>query len=262
MSFNISMEDLGGSNNKWGKRKDAVLNMLGVHTPAVIGLQECSWTIRQDILASDSDLKAVGISVYGNESGYTNESSNTIIYSGDLLELQTSGTFWLSNTPDEVSETWGQWSEFEPKPRTCTWAEFKMKNSSAKGFYVFNAHIESDANITDRYHAVKLILDKINEINTKGLPVIITGDHNDKESDLSAYVGSGFTSARASAAVTDKDATLNGWGTEYGSGTDTVIDHIYTKGCTANKFYVDRSRYNGRDYISDHYPIICDLKIN
>ena len=142
MSFNISREDLGGSNNKWGKRKDAVLNMVGVHTPAVIGLQECSWTIRQDILASDSDLKAVGISVYGNESGYTNESSNTIIYSGDLLELQTSGTFWLSKTPDVVSNTWGD----ADKPRTCTWAEFKMNNSSAKGFYVFNAHIESDAN--------------------------------------------------------------------------------------------------------------------
>lgn len=258
MSFNISREDLGGSNNTWGKRKDAVLNMLGVHTPAVIGLQECSWTTRQDILATDSDMKAVGVSVYGTESGYTKESSNTIIYAGDLLDLQSSGTFWLSKTSDVVSNTWGNAN----KPRTCTWAEFKMKNSSAKGFYVFNAHLESDANITDRYYAVKLILDKVAEINTKGLPVIITGDHNDKESDLSGYTGSAFTSARASATVTDKDATLNGWGAEYDSGTDTVIDHIYTKGCTANKFYVDRSRYNGRDYISDHYPVICDLTIN
>ena len=256
MSFNILKEDLGGSNNKWGKRKDAVLNMLGVHTPAVIGLQECSWTIRQDILESDSDLEAVGISVYGNESGYTNESSNTIIYSGDLLALQTSGTFWLSKTPDVVSNTWGN----ADKPRTCTWAEFKMNNSSEKGFYVFNAHIESDASPDERNLAVELILDKINEINTKRLPVIITGDHNDKESDLSGYVGSGFVSARASAAVTDMDATLNGWGAEY--DIDTVIDHIYTKGCTPKTFYVDRSRYNGRDYISDHYPVICDLKIN
>ena len=258
MSFNISREDLGGSNNTWGKRKDAVLNMLGVHTPAVIGLQECSWTTRQDILSSDSDLKAVGISVYGNESGYTKESSNTIIYSGDLLEVQASGTFWLSKTPDVVSDTWGD----ADKPRTCTWAEFKMKNSSAKGFYVFNAHIESDANITDRYYAVKLILDKITEINTKGLPVIITGDHNDKESDLGGYIGSAFTSARSNSPVTDNGDTLNGWGTDYDSGTDTVIDHIYTKGCTPKTFYVDRSRYNGRDYISDHYPVICDLAIN
>lgn len=262
MSFNISREDLGGSSNTWGKRKSAVLNMLNVHTPAVIGLQECSWTTRQDILVSKSALKAVGVSVFGTESGYTTESSNTIIYDGDLLEVQSSGTFWLSNTPDEVSETWGQWSEVKPKPRTCTWAEFKMKNSSARSFYVFNAHLESDANKTDRDNAVKCILDQVAEINQKNLPVIITGDHNDKESDLSGYNGSGFISARSSASATDKGATLNGWGKEYGSDTDTVIDHVYTKNCTAKEFFVDRSRYSGRDYISDHYPVICDLILN
>ena len=73
---------------------------------------------------------------------------------------------------------------------------------------------------------------------------------------------SAFTSARSNSPVTDNGDTLNGWGADYDSGTDTVIDHIYTKGFTPKTFYVDRSRYNGRDYISDHYPVICDLAIN
>lgn len=256
MSFNILREDLGGSTNLWGKRKGAVLNMLDTNDPAVIGLQECSWTIREDILAADADRRALGVSVSGQESGYTKESSNTIIYDDTVLESLNSGTFWLSSTPDEVSNTWGN----ADKPRTCTWAKFRTRNSAARSFYVFNVHVESDANATDRYHAVQMILEKISAINTEGFPVIITGDHNDKETDLVAYTGSGFTSARSSAASTDTAATLNGFGEEI-SG-DTVIDHIYTKNCTVNSFYVDRSRYNGREYISDHYPVVCDLELN
>ena len=256
MTLNVLREDLGGSTNLWGKRKAAVLNMLDTNDPAVIGLQECSWTIREDILAADADRRALGVSVSGQESGYTKESSNTIIYDDTVLESLNSGTFWLSNTPDEVSNTWGN----ADKPRTCTWAKFRTRNSAARSFYVFNVHVESDANATDRYYAVQMILKKITAINTEGFPVIITGDHNDKESDLTAYDGSGFTSARSSAASTDNGATLNGFGEEI-SG-DTVIDHIYTRNCTANTFFVDRSRYGGRDYVSDHYPVICDLILN
>lgn len=255
MSFNILREDLGGSNNKWGKRKDAVLNMLYVNDPAVIGLQECSWTIRQDILAADSNRSAVGVSVSGQESGYTNESSNTIIYRNDLFEELNSGTFWLSETPDVVSNTYGN----ADKPRTCTWVKFKDKDN-ARVFYVFNAHVESDADISQRQKAVNVILNKIRTINTENFPVIITGDHNDKESDLIAYRNSEFTSARANAPLTDDGETLNGFGEAISS--DKVIDHVYTKGCTVNSFHVDRSRYNGRDYISDHYPVICDLMLN
>lgn len=255
MTLNILREDLGGSANLWSKRKDAVLNMFDSNSPAVIGLQECSWTIREDILAADANKKALGISVSGQESGYTSESSNTIIYRNDILEALNSGTFWLSSTPDVVSNTYGN----AGKPRTCTWAKFKMKDSE-RSFYVFNAHIESDANATDRYYAVQVILNKINSINTENFPVIITGDHNDKESDLAAYFGSGFTSARSSAGTTDTGDTLNAFGETVSS--DTVIDHIYTKNCTANTFYVDRSRYNGRDYVSDHYPVVCDLTLN
>lgn len=264
MSFNISREDLGGSTNLWGKRKDAVLNMLKVNSPAVIGLQECSWTIRGDILADDADRRALGISVSGQESGYTKESSNTIIYDDTVLESLNSGTFWLSSTPDVVSNTWGD----ADKQRICTWAKFRTRNTVAKSFYVFNLHLESDADISDRSKALKVVLDKVMTINTENLPVIILGDHNDKENDLIAYQGSGFTSVRQSASITDEEPTLNGFGHDYDSNDDgiddidTVIDHIYVKGCTANHFYVDRSRYNGRDYISDHYPVVCDLTLN
>lgn len=255
MSFNILREDLGGTANKWAKRKDAVLNMINVNSPAVLGLQECSWTIRQDILAAYSNMSAVGVSVSGQESGYTNESSNTIIYRNDIIEVLNSGTFWLSSTPDEVSNTYGDAN----KPRTCTWVKCKIKGGE-KSFYLFNAHIESYANVTQRHNAVKVILNKIQNINTENLPVIITGDHNDKESDLTGYIGSGFDSARYSASSTDTEETLNGFGESITS--DKVIDHIYTKGCNVHSFFVDRSRYNGRDYISDHYPVMCDMTLN
>ena len=103
---------------------------------------------------------------------------------------------------------------------------------------MFNAHVESDADIPQRQKAVNVILNKIRTINTENFPVIITGDHNDKESDLVAYRNSEFTSARANAPLTDDGETLNGFGEAISS--DKVIDHVYTKGCTVNSFHVDR----------------------
>ena len=275
MSFNILREDLGGSDHKWSTRKEAVLQMLSNHYPALIGLQECSWTIRKNILEADPRRAAIGVSVFGNESGYTDESSNSIIYRTDLLEAVTSGTFWFSDTPGQVSNVWTE--RYEPKPRVCTWARFRSKQTGQE-FYHFNLHLHngsannplSNEYIGDsRTKSLNLLFEKIAEYNTDKLPVIITGDHNEGDhssnalSDLGsdvakAYVGSGYTSVRWTAAETDKDRTLNSFNEEQ----QGVMDHIYiNSGCVARKFSVDREAYAGVTYISDHYPVICELSI-
>ena len=249
--------------------------MLSNHYPALIGLQECSWTIRKNILEADPRRAAIGVSVFGNESGYTDESSNSIIYRTDLLEAVTSGTFWFSDTPGQVSNVWTE--RYEPKPRVCTWARFRSKQTGQE-FYHFNLHLHngsannplSNEYIGDsRTKSLNLLFEKIAEYNTDKLPVIITGDHNEGDhssnalSDLGsdvakAYVGSGYTSVRWTAAETDKDRTLNSFNEEQ----QGVMDHIYiNSGCVARKFSVDREAYAGVTYISDHYPVICELSI-
>lgn len=276
MSFNILREDLGGDGHLWADRKQAVLKMIDVNYPTLIGLQECSWTIREDILKADSRRKAIGNSVNNDESGYTSTSSNSIIYRSDIYEVVKSGQFWFSDTPDEVSNVWT--AGYQPKPRVCTWARFKVKNTG-KEFYHFNIHLHngsaynssSGSYIGDsRTRSLNLLFDRIAAENTSGLPVIITGDHNESDDSSNAtstlgsdvyraYQNSGYTSSRWLASDTDKGLTLNSWG----KATAGVLDHIYVNdACNVTRFYVDRNAYEGVTYVSDHYPVFCELTLN
>lgn len=276
MSFNILREDLGGGGHLWADRKQAVLKMIDANNPTLIGLQECSWTIRQDIVKADSRLKAIGNSVNNDESGYTGTSSNSIIYRSDIFEVVKSGQFWFSDTPDQVSNVWT--AGYQPKPRTCTWARFKVINTG-KEFYHFNIHLHNGSayNIFDdsyigdsRTKSLDLLFKRIAEENPGNLPVMITGDHNEGDdssnaastlgSDVyKAYQNSGYTSSRWLAPETDKDRTLNSWGTS----AKSVLDHIYVNSaCTPTRFYVDRNAYEGVKYISDHYPVFCEMTLN
>lgn len=283
MSFNILREDLGGSGHLWADRKQAVLKMIDVNYPTLIGLQECSWTIRQDILKADSRRQALGNSVYNDESGYTKTSSNTIIYRSDIYEVVKSGQFWFSDTPDQVSNVFNASTPFEPKPRVCTWARFKVKNTG-KEFYHFNIHLHngstspftSDLKPNDKYIAdsrtksLKLLFDRISAENTGGLPVIITGDHNEGDdssnavsslgSDVyKAYQNSDYTSSRWLASDTDTGRTLN----SFAEKATSVLDHIYVNdACNVTRFYVDRNAYEGVKYVSDHYPVLCEMTLN
>ena len=246
--------------------------MIDANMPTVIGLQECSWTIREDILNADTRRKAIGVSVKGEESGYTETSSNSIIYRSDIYEVMDHGTFWFSDTPDKVSDVWT--AGYQPKPRTCTWARFKVI-STGREFYHFNIHLHngtaydflSDSYIGDsRTKSLNLLFAKIAEENTDGLPVIITGDHNESDyssnasSDVEkAYRNSGYTSARWLAPDTDMGRTMNG----FKETAVAVYDHIYVNSsCTPTRFYVDRNAYKGVTYVSDHYPVFCDMTLS
>ena len=250
--------------------------MIDANSPTIIGLQECSWTIREDVLKADSRRKAIGNSVNDETSGYTTTSSNSIVYRSDIYQVVKSGQFWFSDTPDEVSNVWT--AESEPKPRVCTWARFRII-ATGKEFYHFNIHLHngsaynilSDSYIGDsRTKSLNLLFKRIQQENTAGLPVIITGDHNESDdssnavSDLgsdvyNAYRNSGYTSARWIAPSTDKDRTLN----SFGEKKTDVIDHIYVNDlCSVQRFYVDRNTYKGVKYLSDHYPVFCELTLN
>ena len=256
MSFNILREDLGGSGHLWTDRKEAVLRMLSTDSPDIIGLQECSWTIREDILKADPRRKAIGKSISGMEEGYTQESSNSIVYRSDLYEVLKSGMFWFSDTPDKCSNAWAA-----SKPRTCTWGRFKIKRTGQE-FYHYNVHLHNGSTAAEaesRLKSLRLVLSRIKAENKDGIPVIITGDHNGSESSYTEVYGpSAFVSVRSTAPVSDKGRTFNGWKETGGS----VIDHIYVSNqFKANSFNVDRSPYAGVTYVSDHYPVYCDLTL-
>lgn len=258
MSFNILRGDLEGPDHLWSQRRAGALAMIKKQEPYLMGLQECTWTQRQNILSQDKRLKAVGVAVDGQKQDYTNVSSNPIIYRSDIFELQEWGTFWLSDTPDVTgSYTWDA-----SKPRTCTWARFKTR-CNGRRFYYFNAHIQNGADGKNaRTRSIVLIMDRMQTMNAgSALPVIFGGDMNSlvTSSELSP-MASYLLPARDNCPSTDKKNTYNGFNSAVTNSN--IIDHLFFAGFSGVKFWVDRSAYEGVTFISDHYPIFTEIKFN
>lgn len=274
MSFNILRADQQGPSNNWAKRKEACLAMIEADKPDLLGLQECTSTQRNDILQAFPQYGAVGVSVTNlHISSYPKVSSNPILYNGNKFLLEAWGTFWLSETPDEQSNTW-----YYRKPRTATWARFKVKGQNRRFVYVC-LHLQDNSSTGDgvttidydgtaaqagaacRALEMEVVTGKLSAINPDDLPVIISGDFNSDGTQtyydtLRSIMGFSLARLEAGTGAGDRDTgnTFNGF-----AASTYVLDNIFYKDFTAFRFVVDRNSYAGRTYISDHYPVYSDF---
>lgn len=257
MSFNILRGDLNGPDHLWTSRREACLAMIADEEPMLFGLQECTWTQRRHILEADSRLQAVGVAVDGQKKDYTNVSSNPIFWRTDILSLEDWGTFWLCDTPEATGTyTWNA-----QKPRTCTWARFKVRCNGKRLIY-FNTHVENAAGEETKDKSIRLIVDRMREANPSlQVPMLFGGDLNSKASAncLSAMM-TYLEHAPSSCKDTDAGRTLNSFKATGGS----AIDHLFynKEGFTGKRFWVNRKAYKNVTYLSDHYPIFCELAFN
>lgn len=272
MSFNILRGDLGSEGNKWADRKDACLAMLSADAPDILGLQECTSTQRNDILAAFPQYGAVGISVQGaSVNAYTNVSSNPILYNGSIFLLERFGTYWLSDEPTRNPTTSGSPNNtwYYDKPRTATWAQFKVQGQD-RHFVFVCLHLQDDSSSINstyegqgatygplcRSNEIQVITDNLATMNPNGYPMVIAGDLNSSGTEsYYSTLRSTFSLARETAATADTGSTFNG----FSGANSKTLDNIFYKDFTAYRFVVDRAEYAGRTYISDHYPVYCDF---
>lgn len=249
MSFNLRAAHIDADENSWDNRRPAVKAMLKDRSPVLMGSQECDYLQREHILADDPRYGAIGVG-FG---GPAEESEEDIIfYIKDSVEVLSSGTFYLTSTPDIPSKM-GQTNHY----RVCTWARIKLK-ADGRQLYHFNTHLDTNESI--QAPEMDVVFSKIQSINTDNLPIFLTADWNCEENStiFSGIRGDGFKSARQEAAVGDSYRTFNGFG-KYGNGQ--TLDHCWFKGFNGvNRFTTLRDKYAGVTYISDHYPIEIVLK--
>lgn len=266
MAFNILRGDMNGPDHDWESRKEACLAMLQAQSPQILGLVECTSTQRRDILTKFPEFGAVGVAVSGSVYDYATTSSNPIFYDGNRYVMEKYGTFWLSDTPT----TAGSYTWYYNKPRTMTWAQFKLKGENAHFVYV-SVHLqdnksdinsaykgsESEYGPKNRAKAVDLIKSKLAEINPNGYPVILGGDMNSayNSDELSKFSGVLSFCAEITQS-TDKGSTFNGF-----SGGSSRIDHILCSSCFVRRYAVDRSTNYGVTFISDHWPVYAELTL-
>lgn len=248
MSYNIRMGVAKDGTNSWEYRYPATALMLKDQMPDVFGVQEAFNFQIKFIEENFSDYDSFGV---GRDNGKSEGEFMSIFWNKKTVKMIKGGTFWLSETPEKPSMGWDAACK-----RTATWALMKDKNTG-KLFYFVNTHLDHKG-AEARRKGLELIVSRIDEINPKGYPMILTGDFNIKP-DNEALVGleQRMQSARKIAPKTDNNATFNNWGK---AKSDMVIDYIYVSGFTAcPEYHTITEKYGTWKYISDHYPIYAKL---
>ena len=245
MSYNIRLGSANDGTNSWSLRYIATGEMLEDQAPDVFGVQEAlDYQVRY--INEMCGYEYVGV---GRENGKKEGEHMAIFWNKKSVSMLKWGTFWLSETPQKPSKGWDA-ACF----RTATWALMKDKKTGKK-FYFVNTHLDHEGKEAQK-NGLKLIVDRIGEINPEGYPMVLTGDFNMKPDDPNlAELDSKMQSARKIAAATDSHDTYNGWGR--GSG---IIDYIYVSGFSScPEYQTVVKRYRDRKFVSDHYPVSARL---
>ena len=238
--------DLG--KKSWFYRADLLMDDIESAAPGIIGFQEAtSWQYHylvdclpgydSVITYRDNSIASEGCPIFYNTSLYT---------------LVDKGSFWLSETPDEMSKDWGAACY-----RICSYVILK-DNASGKEFVVFNTHLD---HVSDeaRINGIQVVLDKIAAFGS--LPSVIMGDFNAVEgSKTYESVTSNFLDARYETENTVDSYTYQSWGNlEKAKRLDYFM--ISKTGFTVNRYTVLPALHDGV-YASDHCPIVLNITLN
>lgn len=246
MSYNIRLGSANDGTNSWHMRYAATAEMIEDQKPDVFGVQEALDYQINFIQENFTDYKSVGV---GRENGKKEGEHMSIFWNKKTVSMIKWGTFWLSETPEEPSMGWDAACK-----RTATWALMKCRKTGKK-FYFVNTHLDHKGSEAQK-NGLKLIVDRIDDINPEGYPMVLTGDFNiTPDNPNLVELDSKMQSVRKVAEKTDNHDTFNGWGRGKG-----VIDYIYASGFSAYPEYQTvTKRYADRKFVSDHYPVCAVL---
>lgn len=231
----------------WFYRAHLIVEDINSVKPDIIGFQEVTF-IHYSYLRK-------AMQGYGSEIAYRDDfilsEGCPIFYRLDKYELVDSGSFWLSETPEVMSKSWGA-----AHYRICTYLILKDK-ATEKEFIVFNTHLD---HVSDeaRIEGIKVVLAKIAEFGD--LPAFLMGDMNAKPSSKTILsTKDAFDDAHDIATVTEDSATYHKWGE---LPNRERIDYILISkdASEVSEYKVLNNCYNGV-YSSDHSSIYIKVKL-
>ena len=258
MSFNIRNGRANDGVNKWDNRKDFVCDVVKEFSPDIVGLQEAFHFQLQHMLKKLPSYSSIG---EGRDGGTKGEYS-AILYRSKKFSVKESGTFWLSDTPEKKSRSWGN-----RYLRICTWARL-LNNQTKKSFYIFNTHFDHQSQ-NARVESAKLIAKRIAQRKHPD-PFVLMGDLNAGEDNpvILFLKGKGKPKGANKPAIQLKDTfrTLHPDAKDVGTGggfqgrtTGPKIDYVLIpSGIETIRASIIRTNRSGK-YPSDHFPVFAEI---
>ncbi len=264
MSFNIRYGTANDGPNHWKLRQDLVVQVLRDHKPDIVGVQEALKFQLDTLCDALPHYTMIGV---GREDGKTQGEYSALLYRPERFRMATSGTFWLSDTPEVPgSITWGN-----ACTRVCTWATLEDRETGHR-VAVYNTHWDHRSQ-PSRVKSATLLTRWIQQ-SPAARGIILMGDLNADEANpatqllqqVSLPVRTDDKEETRAEKLVDtfrmlhpraRDAgTFNGFKGRRGGGK---IDYVFATG----NFRVVEARIlhdqNAGRYPSDHFPVTATL---
>lgn len=228
----------------WATRKQGILAYIKSRTseyPTIIGLQEVIQHQLEDILSGlGSNWAYCGVP---RDTGGSDNEYNPIIYDTNQFSVTSNNTFWLSETPNVPSKSWG--AKYNRIVNVVTFRH-KSTGKTVNFLTTHFSHVSEEA----RNNSAKEIVNVSNNLGNLG-PIFLSGDFN---SDSTTEVYSTLTNK-----FTDTQRVLGK--RQFKIDYSKTIDFIFSSGAAeAVEFQTMSGVYNGY-YISDHTPLYGVFKI-
>ena len=251
MSYNIKLDYPKEGENSWTNRKPFFINQIKFYEPDVLGVQEAMPNQMKDMDSLLVDYSFVGV---GRDDGKDEGEYSAIFYKNEKFKVLQSNTFWLSQTPNKVSMGWDAVCN-----RVCTYALLEDKDSG-KTFWVFNTHFDH-VGTEARKNSATLIIEKIKELNTENLPVVLTGDFNmEPEHKSIINIKKTLKDSKEIAEVTfGPEGTFNGF--HFNEPVTRRIDFAFVSDNIKVSKYAVLSDNWDLKYPSDHLPVLISFKL-
>jgi endonuclease/exonuclease/phosphatase family metal-dependent hydrolase len=259
LTFNIRYDNPADGENGWTRRRDGVAKLIAERKADVAGLQEVLASQLDDLRERLPGYEFVGV---GRDDGKRKGEFSPLLVRKEAFEVVSSGTFWLSLTPDKPgSKGWDA-----ALPRVCTWAHVRSRHSGRGDFLAASTHFDHRGQQA-RLESAKVIREQLAQIQkakkiSGGL--ILMGDFNCTERDApyAALLGKDEKAATTPAWIdayhADKivregpNSTWNGF-KEIVPGQR--IDFIFCLGLRPQRHEIIDARIGDR-FLSDHLPVL------
>ncbi len=251
MTYNIRFATDKDGENSWEKRREAMVDLLEKHSPAVLGTQEGLTHQLNYLLKELAYYKYVGVA---RDDGRQKGEYCAILYDTTRIKLIRHHTFWLDDAKDQDSIGWDA-----AMKRICTYGLFQ-DISSGNQFWVFNAHFDHVGREA-RKESANMIRGILFQLCGDQSYVVVMGDFNSEP---------GSDAIRAFKSMLDDGLELAEEKQEPPLGTYTAfrpearldrrIDYIFVQGFKVKQYQHLPDRRRDGYFISDHLPVMANLK--
>lgn len=253
-TYNIRFDTDEDGQDAWKFRKQNVLSIIEKYKFDLLGLQEVRPT-QLAFFAENTPYKIIG-------KGRTDDELteyNPILYNETRLELLEQDTFWLSETPNEISKY-----KDADCVRICTWGRF-VDRATEQQIIFMNTHLDHISSEA-RAFGMQAILQYVQEHKWND-PVVIVGDFNAgaEENWFEKVMDSGYQNTRDSSVLGSfgPKGTCTGVTFQHDLPLEDYqqIDYIFASQGIQPEIHMTITDTFGGKYPSDHLPLLCKMLV-